>query len=166
MMSSQDESIFEVTRYDGTEMTATTVTRHELRSVDPQSVDHYVCPARASFEFRTATREWIVHDWSGLGPRSTAILQVLQEHPGEYLVPIEIARLSGYQSFIENNNLSARLRSLRLVHRETARTPWFFHTHRNGGFTLAWSADRTWMRVEKIFARTMVPPDNPGATGV
>ena len=91
----------------------------------------------------------MVHDWSHLGEVTLALLEVLQSHAGEYLPSYEIAQKTGYWSVNEHTALSQRLKWLRKIHHDTPGNLWFFMSRRNGSFAIAWSAARTWIRIEK-----------------
>ena len=147
--SGNGTSTFVVHSYDGKDVSRRSATRAEIQSVRPEDVEHFVNLPFGQFEFRDREGIWRSHDWSHLGEVTLALLEVLQSYPGEYLTSYEIAQKTGYWTLNEPTALSQRLRWLRRVHCESPNDPWFFMTHRNGSFAIAWSAARTWMRIEK-----------------
>ena len=147
--SANGMSTYVVHHYDGTDVGRGSATRAEIQSLRPEEVDHFVNLPFRQFAFRDREGTWRSHDWSHLGEVSLALLEVLQNHPGEYLSSYEIAQKTGYWYLNEPTALSQRLKWLRKVHRETPQTPCFFLTQRNGSFAIAWSAARTWIRIEK-----------------
>ena len=155
-----NEPKFEIRRYDGKEVSVQTVTREEARAINPQSADHYFDLVHDVLAFRTATGEWVEHDWKLIGDVCLDILRALQLNAGEYLTPSDLAQLTGHGSLHnsnKNNNVSARLSALRRAHGENHKSPHFFRTRRGGGMAVAWAGERTWMWLERI------TPEDAGA---
>lgn len=150
--SANGMSTYFVHHYDGTDVSRRTATRAEIQSLRPEEVDHFVNLPFMQFEYRDREGIWRSHDWSHLGDVTLALLEVLQRHPGEYLPSYEIAQETGYWTLNEHTTLSQRLKWLRKIHFENPQAPQFFLSKRNGSFAIAWSAARTWMRIEKELA--------------
>jgi len=147
MNPSGEENAFRTIHYDGKKITARTMTRQEVVAIDVQSVDHFTSDPHGRLAFQNNAGLWVEHDGAGLGDTTLAILEVLQDHPGEFLNPFEVARLTGYPSLAVNGNLSQRLKKLRDAHGETPRDPMYFCSRRKCGFGVCWPRERTWMRV-------------------
>ena len=150
---------YEVTAYDGQEITTKTMTREQVMAINPQTVDYFLSTAFGIWGFRTDQDEWVEHnagDWPGLGDTCIRIIQAVQLNPGEFLTPQEIADLTGFFTLRENNVLSARLMVIRQVHKETAQKPNFFLSRRAGGYGVAWRPEKTWLWIERITPTTEV----------
>ena len=139
---------FVIHHFDGVKIAKSNVCDDVAMAVEPAVVDHFVNESQNRFEYRAANGEWIRHDWSQLGEHTLALLQVLQQHPRRYLLPFEIAHLTGYDSFRNPNTLAQAVRRLRKAHQEDARKPRFILTRRRCGLAYAWNRECSWMRVE------------------
>lgn len=148
---------YEVTTYDGQEITTRTMTRQQVMEINHQSVDYFLSAAFGIWGFRTDQDEWVEYnagDWPGLGDRCIRIIQAIQFNPGDFLTPQEIANLTGRSTLRDNNALSARLMKIREVHNETAQKPHFFQSRRPGEYAIAWNPEKTWMWIERITPAT------------
>ena len=146
------ETIYQVTRYDGKKITVIAMNREQLEEIDSQSVDHYLSLAFGGWGYRNSKGQWVTNDLDccGLGNTGLAILMAAQNAPGEYLTPEEIHLQTGLFSLRTPNNLSARWMSLRKAHSETFSRPHFFLSRRTGGMGICWRRKRTWMRIERL----------------
>lgn len=144
---------YEVTAYDGQDITTRMVTRAQLTEMQDQRYDYFFSKTLGKWSHTTTQDERIRHehaDWPGIGDTCIRIIQAIQLNPGEFLPPGEIAQLTGFDTLRNPNALSARLKAIREAHRETFRRPHFFLTRRAGGFAIAWNPAKTWMWLEKV----------------
>jgi hypothetical protein len=138
--------------YDTVKIKNKIITAEELHAIDQRSVDHFMSFASNTWAYRAADERWVEDntDWTGLGDTCLAIIKCVQDWPGEYLTPSEIAKLTGIFSLRNPNNLSARWMAIRRAHKESFHEPHFFLSKRTGGLGVAWDATRSWMRVSRI----------------
>jgi hypothetical protein len=144
---------YEVTVYDRQEVTTKSMTRDQVMQINPQSFDYFLSLAFGIWAFRTAEDKWIAHeaaDWPGIGNTGIKIIQATQLNPREFLIPAEIAELTGCATLRNSNALSARLKAIREAHKESFKYPNFFLSRRDGGFAIAWNAEKTWAWIERI----------------
>jgi hypothetical protein len=144
---------YEVMIYDGHETTVQAMERDQAMAINRQSVDHFMSISFGTWAFRTADGQWVEHtgaDWPGLGDTCIKIIQALQLNPGEFLTPDDIVELTGFHTLRNSNALSARLKAIREVHKETFRKPHFFLSRRSGGFGVSWNPQSSWASVERI----------------
>jgi len=144
---------YEVTIYDGQDVTTRPMTREQVMEINPQSFGYFFSTVFGIWAFRTANDEWIEHeaaDWPGIGDTCIRIIQAVQFNPGEFLTPTEIAELTGYATLRNKNALSARLKAIREAHKESYKAPNFFSSRRDGGFAIAWNAEKTWAWIERV----------------
>jgi hypothetical protein len=152
-MKKNIDARYEVMVYDGRAIDVNTVTREQALAIDPRSVDYHLSLSLGKLAFRTADGRWIERrgaDWQGLGDVGIRIIQALQLNPGEWLTPAQVADITGRDSLDDSKVLSARLLALRNIHGESFKQPHFFLSRKAGGFSIAWSPDRTWMSIERI----------------
>ena len=152
-MNKTIKPLYEVTTYDGHDKTTQNMTRQQVAAIDSQSVDYYFSTAFGIWGFKTAQDKWIEHrksDWAGMGDVCIKIVQAIQWNPGEFLSPKVIAELTGRSTLGNKNALSARLMSLRTIHKESYKEPTFFLSRKSGGFAIAWNSKKTWMWIERI----------------
>jgi len=152
------EPRYEVTHYDGTEISTRIVTRAEMLAIDPGSVDHYQARCLGLLSFRTATgdRREYRGRWPKLGPAGLRVLHALQLNPGDFLCPSEIAALTGWRSLERNGALTALIMRLRKAHDEQGQAAWFIETSTAGGYFVRWPKHRTWMWVERVTPTTPI----------
>lgn len=144
---------YEVTTYDGQQITDQTMTRQQVMEINHQSVDYFLSTDFGIWGFRTDEDEWVEHtagNWPGIGDRCIRIIQALQLNPGEFLTPREIAELTGRFTLRDSNALSARLLKIREAHKESYRKQHFFLSRKAGGYGIAWNPKCTWMWIERI----------------
>jgi hypothetical protein len=144
---------YEVTTYDLREITTRTMTRDQIAELEYRRYDHFMSGVLGVWGYHTAEGEWIEHtngDWPGIGNTCIKMIQALQLHPGEFLIPAEIAELTACDTLRGDNALSARLKAIREAHRETFQGPHFFLSKRAHGFGVAWNGQKTWMWVERL----------------
>ena len=146
------DTLYQVTQYDGEKITSAKMTRQQLKAIEPQSVNHYLSFAFGQWGYRNLDGQWIANDLDccGLGNTGLAILMATQNSPGEYLTPRDVWIQTDVYSLLTPNNLSARWMSLRRLHGETFSKPNFFFSRRTGGMAVAWNRKCTWMRVERL----------------
>ena len=160
ILSKNSKPRYEVTIYDGQDISTRMVTRAQLAEMQDQHYDYFFSKTLGKWAHTTAQDERIQHEhaaWPGIGDTCIRIIQAIQLNPGEFLTPAEIAELTGCDTLRSGNALSARLKAIREAHRETFRNPHFFLSRRDGGFGIAWNPTRTWMWLEKV----SLPPTDP-----
>lgn len=145
-------SLYEKVHYDGKALSVKTITRDEVLSMDRESVDYFLSVDLGIWEFRTVDGRWIKRKLSSksLGSTCLKIMECIQCDPGAFFGPDEIAELTNIYSLKNPNNLSARLRALRLCHEETYEEPNFFLSKRAGGFGTAWNPEKSFIQVVRI----------------
>ena len=145
-------SRYEVTTCFEGNITTQTMSRDEVRSINPQSVDHFMSFAFGVWGYRTAEGKWIEHrtPWNGIGDTCVRIIQAVQICVGEHLTPADVAELTGIGSLRNGNTLSARWRMIRLAHGETYAASRFFLSRRSGGHSIAWNPEYSWIWIERI----------------
>ena len=145
------EMTFLVTGYDGNDYWERTMTRDEAKAINVDEYDHVLNTPADRLDFRTApgSQVSIPLQGAGMGPVCLNVLHAVQLNAGTLLAPADVADLLTHDHLRENNNLSRHVSLLRKVHREPVRAPWFFVTRRSAGFAVMWSAERTWIRVER-----------------
>jgi len=141
---------YQMTRYDGREMTTKTVTAKDLKALKVQSFDHYISPPSGVLGFRNSSGQWVEHKkrWPGLGPVGLDILRALQLNPGDFLTPPELAELTGHQSLRRNEALAARVHAIRDAHEDKIER--FVETRTSGGYAIMWPKDRTWLWIDRL----------------
>ena len=141
---------YEIREYDGHEMTARTVTADELAQLTPQSFDHYISTCSGILAFRACSGQWKQHvkKWPRMGKVSTAILRALQLNAGDFLTPREIAVITGYDSLRIGQTLQARICAIRKALEDCK--DWFIETRTSDGYAVRWSAERTWLWVDRL----------------
>ena len=139
---------YDVTQYDGREVTVTRMTAAEVRGLKPQTFDHFISTRDAIMAFRTASGKWIEwrNEWPGVGPVGLAILRSLQMNPGDFLTPEDIAELTGVNSLKRNEVLAARVCRLREAHADKSQR--FIETRTASGYAIRWPRERTWLWVD------------------
>jgi hypothetical protein len=152
MKSQIANSLYEKVHYDGKTVSVKTITRDEVQSLDRESVDHFLSVDLGIWEFRTSDGRWLKRRLSrkSLGSTCLKIMECVQCEPGVFFSPEEIAELTKIYSLKNPNNLSARLRSLRLCHEEKHEQPNFFLSKRPGGFGVAWNSEKSFMQIIRI----------------
>lgn len=145
-------SVYGKIHYDGKTLSDKIITRDEVLSLDRESVDHFFSVDLGIWEYRTADGRWIKRKLSGnpLGSTCLKIMECTQCEPGVFFGPDEIAELTNIYSLKNPNNLSARLRSLRLYHQETHKKPNFFLSKRAGGFGVAWATEKSFIQIIRV----------------
>ena len=143
---------YELIMYDGSQFSKDVVTKEDFLSMKRDSFDHVLAVDLGLWCFRTEDGRWIEKDLSevSIGFVSLKVLECIQCEPGEFSSPDEIAEITRINSMRDPNNLSARLRALRLSHHESAENQNFFLSKRTGGFGVCWNPDKSYMFVTKI----------------
>ena len=147
------KSRYEVTTYDAQEISTKPMTREQAMAIKPQSFDYFLSSAFGIWGFRTAEDEWIEHrggNWPGLGDVCIRIIQDIQFNSPDFLTPPEVADHTGRFKLRNGYALSARLMTIREIHKESFKKPHFFLSRRAGGFAIAWNPEKTWCWVERI----------------
>ncbi|MHB9071270.1 MAG: hypothetical protein ACYC54_13000 [Sedimentisphaerales bacterium] len=152
MQLKSGNSLYDKIHYDGNIVSVKTITRDELLSLNRESVDHFLSIDLGIWAFRNSKGEWIEKKLSekSMGTTCLMIIESLQCEPGVFYTPNEISELTNIYSLKNPNNLSARLRVIRLCHEETFKTPNFFLSKRAGGFGTAWNPKKTFMQIVRI----------------
>jgi len=155
-MNKQTEPKYEVTRYDGHEVEATTMAAEERDAIDPKEFDHLISTCSGTLGFRDQRGSWIEHHgkWPRMGPVCIAILRALQLNPGDFLDPRDIGLLTGNESLYDNNVLAARVCAIIKAHNDA--TGRFIETRTSGGYAVRWPGARTWVWIDRIPARLAV----------
>lgn len=146
------DATFEIRSYQQADLSVRTATYTEAQALHWQEYHHVLSMSLGVWSFENAEKQRITPEphWPGLGIKCIKLLQALQENPGHYLSPSAICELTGEDTFLENNNLSARLLHLRKLHHESFRKPHLFLSRRSGGLAVAWHPDRSWLSIERI----------------
>lgn len=157
---------YELTQFDGIEITTRSVGTEELRAVKPESYDVYISTSSGVLGFRDASGDWIEfrNRWPRLGPVTIAILRAIQLNPGDFLTPAQITELTGYDSLRENTVLAARIYALRQSLRD--RDQRFVETSTADGYAIRWSSQRTWLWVDRIATKQDARHPNDDAVPV
>lgn len=152
MKTKISNSLYEKIHYDGKTLSVKTITRDEFLSLNRESVDYFISVDLGLWAFRKANGEWVEKTLSGksLGSTCLKIIECLLCEPGVYYTPNEIADLTNIYSLKDPNNLSARLRAIRLSHEETFEEPNFFLSKRAGGFGTAWNSEKSFIQIVRI----------------
>jgi len=140
---------YDVTQYDGREVTVTRMTAAEVQKIKPQAFDHFISTRDAILAFRTASGKWVErrNEWPGVGPVGLAILRSLQMNHGDFLTPEDMAALSSFRSLERNEVLAARVCALRNAHGDKSQR--FIETRTAGGYAIRWPGERTWLWVDR-----------------
>ena len=141
---------YDVTEYDGHEVTTRVVTADELAQLAPQSFDHYMSTCSATLGFRTCDGRWrkCIKTWPRMGPTSTAILRALQLNPGDFLTPRDVAVITGHDPLRNGQALQARICAIRKTHEDPG--DWFIETRTCDGYAVRWLPKRTWLWVDRL----------------
>jgi hypothetical protein len=152
MQLKSGNSLYEKIHYDCSNVSVKTITKDDLLSLNHESVDHFLSIDLGIWAFRNSKGEWVKKKLSGksLGTTCLKILECLQCEPGVFYTPDEIADLTNIYSLKDPNNLSARLRAIRLSHEETFKEPNFFLSKRAGGFGTAWNPEKSFIQIVRI----------------
>ncbi|MFA6186465.1 MAG: hypothetical protein WC770_04530 [Phycisphaerae bacterium] len=145
-------SLYDKIHYDGNIVSVKTITRDELLSLNRESVDHFLSIDLGIWAFRNSKGKWVEKKLSekSMGTTCLRIIECLQCEPGIFYTPNEISELTNIYSLKNPNNLSARLRVIRLCHEETFEEPNFFLSKRAGGFGAAWNPKKTFTQIVRI----------------
>ena len=140
---------YEVTIYDGREVVAKTMMASQVKTLKPESFDHFMSTCNGVLGYRAADGQWVEHrnTWPGMGPVGLAVLQALQLNPGDYLTPGDIAGLTGYESLRHNDVLAARVCAIRNAH---SKNRMLVETRGSCGYALRWPKQRIWLWVDRI----------------
>ena len=147
---------YEITKYDGREMTVESVGIEELRAIDPRSYDHYMSTVDGTMGYKDASGHWHEYrgQWPGLGKETLNLLRALQLNAGDFLTPAELMELTDNPFLRENGNVAARVAAIR--NQTHADAPGrFIETRRAGGYAVRWCPDRTWLWIDRA------PVDGP-----
>lgn len=141
---------YEVTMYDGHEITVKTMTAEEIEALDPKDFDHFLSTASATWGYRTSSGKWVEHriKWPGLGEVGLRVLRVLQLYAGDFISRKEIADLAGFESLTRHGVLSARIHAVRKAHGDKNQR--FIETTRSNGFKARWPSERKWLWIDRI----------------
>jgi len=141
---------YDVSQYDGNEVLAKTLTVEEKRKLKPKQFDCFMSLSDGVLGFRAKDRKWREYHgrWPRIGPVSLKILQAVMLNPGDFLSPVQILDLTGYESLLDGGVLAARIHGLRKTFLDT--TEYFIQTRKSAGYALRWSKSRTWLWVERI----------------
>jgi hypothetical protein len=151
---------YDVTQYDGREVTVTRMTAAEVQKIKPQAFDYFISTRDAILAFRTAAGKWIEYrnKWPGVGPVGLAILRSLQMNFGDFLTPEDIAELTGINSLKRNEVLAARSCRLRKTHADKSQR--FIETRTADRFAIRWPRERTWLWVDRAPVAAIDKPLN------
>lgn len=143
---------YELLLYDGQQFSKDVITKEDFLAMKLDDIDHVLALDLGIWSFRTADGEWIEKGLSkaSIGQVSLRLLECLQCEPGNFFSRKEVAELTQMQSFLNLNNLSARLRALRQSHQESYRRPNFFLSKRTGGMGVCWNPAKSFMVLTKI----------------
>jgi hypothetical protein len=152
MKSTPIKARYEIIMYDGQQFSKNVITKEDFLSMKRDAVDHVLAIDLGLWCFRAADGQWIEKDLSevSIGEVSLKLLECMQCEPGEYFTPIDIAEITQINSLRNPNNLSARLRALRISHLESAKHQNFFQSKRTGGMGVCWNPERSFLILTKI----------------
>jgi len=156
--------LYELTRYDGAEITTRRYSHEDKQLFNPHAADHNLFFATGLWTYHGADGQWVTHfhgHWPCLGKLALDIIRAAQINVGEFLSPADIADLVGGKAGDINNWLSTRWLAIRKAHGEMSPTSYFFLSRRAGGFAVAWHPERTWQWLERVPAERLINPPSP-----
>lgn len=141
---------WEITQYDGKQITMRTVAEAEMLAIQPQQFDHYRSNSLGIYAYRNKAGIWVVHEniWPMMGPVNCDLLEAVQLHPGAYLTPAALAQVTNISSLRDNGNAAVYAHKVRLAHGNEGER--FIETRRSGGLAYRWPRERTWIWIERI----------------
>jgi len=146
------QSRYELILYDGQTFSKDVVSQKDFLSMQRDRIDHVLAIDLGIWCFRTAAGEWIENDLSevSIGQVSLRLLECVQCEPGIFFSPRDVAELTQIHSLRNPNNLSARLRALRLSHHEDYAHQNFFLSKRTGGMGVCWNPAKSFIVLTKV----------------
>jgi len=143
---------FELTTWKREKMTTKSLTLKQVQAINLQAFCFCYAICLGVLGYRDSKGNW--HDINsqdrGLGPIAWTILQALQWNAGVGLDKKTMIELTGLSNLGKKGVLAQRIRALRVMFAETKETERLLVTSTNGGFTVTWPKEASWIWVVPV----------------